>query len=52
MNNTILDTILQLEEVIQVMHDIITDHIVASFIQYTSIPITNPIIKENWNVKN
>lgn len=35
---------------VQVMHDIITDHILAWFNQYITNPITNLIIKK-WNVK-
>ena len=31
---------------VQVTHDIITDYILASFIQYTPNPITNPNIKK------
>ena len=31
---------------VQVTHDIITEYILASFIQYTPNPITNPNIKK------
>lgn len=32
----------RIKEMKQVMYDIITDYTLASFIQYTSNPITNP----------